>query len=258
MKKGLLLGTLLLTQSVVFSQTDVNGSVKFKSVKAKATSSQEKTGVVAACGNDTVRYAENKAYYLQAGFTDPTTGGWSVNKQTAATNIVTTAYKVPTGGSVTVIGAEVLGLMMLTNYGAISTPTVSTHKVYLYTVDALNKPLVKIDSANVVFTEAFVARTANWINGPHTLTADFAIGVKGGATSDPTHFLYVAYNQMHVASDATNNYGEHLSFKYQAGAGDFIDMASNFGNPIYDFEFACNPILTYNFTVDFTPSVTST
>ena len=258
MKKSLLLGALLLTQSVVFSQTDVHGSVKFKSVKAKAVSSQEKAGVVAACGNDTVRYAGNKAYYLQAGFNDPTTGGWSVNKQTAATNIVTTAYKVPAGGSVTVTGAEILGLMMLTGYGAITTPTVSTHKVYLYTVDATNKPLLKIDSANVVFTEAFADRRANWINGPHTLTSDFAIGVKGGATSDPTHFLYVAYNQMHVASDVVNPYGEHLSFKYQAAAGGFVDMASNFGSAIYDFEFSINPIVTYNYSVDFTPSVTVT
>ena len=260
MKKTLVFGALFFAHSVVFSQTDVHGSVKFKSVKAKAVSSQEKAGVVAACGNDTVRYAGNKAYYLQAGFNDPTTGGWSVNKQTAATNIVTTAYKVPAGGSVTVTGAEILGLMMLTSYGAITTPTVSTHKVYLYTVDATNKPLLKIDSANVVFTEVFDSRRANWINGPHTLTSDFAIGVKGGATSAATHFLYVAYNQMHVASDVVNPYGEHLSFKYQAAAvpPGFIDMASNFGNPIYDFEFSINPIVTYNYSVDFTPSVTVT
>ena len=258
MKKGLLLGTLLLTQTVVFSQFDVNGSVKFKAVKAKASPSQEKAGVVAACGNDTVRYAENKAYYLQAGFNDPTTGGWSVNKQTVATNIVTTAYKVPTGGSVTVSGAEISGLIMLTNYGAITAATASTHTVYLYTVDATNKPLVKIDSANVIFTQAFGARRGNWIHGAHTLTTDFAIGVKGGATSGATHFLYVAYNQMHISTDLVNPYGEHLSHKFQAAAGGFVDMASNFGNAIYDFEFACNPILTYNFTVDFTPSVTST
>ncbi len=258
MKKTLVFGALFFAHSVVFSQTDVHGSVKFKSVKAKAVSSQEKAGVVAACGNDTVRYAGNKAYYLQAGFNDPTTGGWSVNKQTAATNIVTTAYKVPAGGSVTVTGAEILGLMMLTSYGAITTPTVSTHKVYLYTVDATNKPLLKIDSANVVFTEVFDSRRANWINGPHTLTSDFAIGVKGGATSAATHFLYVAYNQMHVASDVVNPYGEHLSFKYQAAAGGFVDMASNFGSAIYDFEFSINPIVTYNYSVDFTPSVTVT
>ncbi len=258
MKKTLVFGALFFAHSVVFSQTDVHGSVKFKSVKAKAVSSQEKAGVVAACGNDTVRYAGNKAYYLQAGFNDPTTGGWSVNKQTAATNIVTTAYKVPAGGSVTVTGAEILGLMMLTSYGAITTPTVSEHKVYLYTVDATNKPLLKIDSANVVFTEVFDSRRANWINGPHTLTSDFAIGVKGGATSAATHFLYVAYNQMHVASDVVNPYGEHLSFKYQAAAGGFVDMASNFGSAIYDFEFSINPIVTYNYSVDFTPSVTVT
>jgi hypothetical protein len=267
MKKSLLVGALLLGQSVVFSQYDVNSTVKFKSVKAKTSSNNQKAAVVAACETDTVQYAYNKAYYLEAGFNDPTTGGFSVNRQAAATNIVTTAYKVPTGGSVTLIGAQALGIMMLNSFGAITTPTVSTHKMYLYTVNSANKPLVKIDSAEVVFTEEFDTRSANWIHGPHTLTTDFAVGVKGGATSDPTHFLYVAYNGMNTPAGTINNYGEHLSFKYQAGAGDFVDMFSNFGGGVvgnpnefntFDFEFAIDPILTYNFAVDFTPSVTST
>jgi hypothetical protein len=258
MKKSLLLGALLLSQAVVFSQYDVNSTVKFKSVKSKTSSNNQKAAVLATCANDTVQYAANKAYYLQEGFNDPNTGGWSINRQAAATNIVTTAYKVPTGGSVTLIGAEVLGIMMLTGFSPITTPTVSTHKLYLYTVNSVNKPLVKIDSAYVDFTEEFDTRSADWIHGPHTLTTDFAVGVKGGATSDPTHFLYVAYNGMNTPVAPTNNYGEHLSFKYQAGAGDFVDMASNFGDATYDFEFAINPILTYNFAVDFTPSVTST
>jgi hypothetical protein len=34
-------------------------------------------------------------------------------------------------------------------------------------------------------------------------------------------------------------------------------MASNFQNPIYDFEFSINPIVTYNFSVDFTQSALS-
>ncbi len=244
-----------MTQTVAFSQYESQGTAKFIKSKNKKSDSKEKAAVSGTCGNDTVRYAGNKAYYLQAGFTDPNTGGWSVNKQTAATNIVTTAFKVPTGGSVSVIGAEIDAMMMLTAYGAISSPTVSTHKVYLYTVDANNKPLVKIDSTTIDFTENFASQTANFIHGPHTLTNDFAIGVKGGATSDPTHFLYVAYNQMHVSTDVTNPYGEHLSFKYQAGAGDFIDMATNFGDATFDFEFSINPIVTYNYGVDFTQSL---
>lgn len=253
MKKSLLVSTLLLFQTVSFSQFETNDNVTFKAEKIKK--SPQKSAVIGDCGNDTVRYAANKAYYLQDGFNDPTTGGWSVNRQSTALNVVTTAYKVPSGGSVTVSGAEVLGIIMLTNYGAISTPTTSTHTVYLYNVDVDNKPTgLPIDSAYMDFTNEFESQTASFLNGPHTLTADFAIGVRGGATSNATHYLYVAYNQMHVATDATNPYGEHLSFKYQPAVPGFIDMAANFGNAIYDFEFAAYPIVTYNFAVDFSAS----
>ena len=134
MKKGLLISALFLCQTVVFCQYDNVDPIKFKNsnqTNKSSNKSSNKSAVAGACGLDTVRYAENKAYYLQTGFTDPTTGGWSVNKLTAATNIVSTAYKVPAGGSVTVSGAEVLGVIMLTNYGAISAATTSNHKVYL-------------------------------------------------------------------------------------------------------------------------------
>ena len=123
MKKRLFLGALLLTQTVVFSQLDVHSTATFKEAQSENGASAVRTPVASNCGVDTVRYALNKAYYLQTGFTDPTTGGWSLNKQTYNTNIVTTAYDVPTNASVTVNGAEILGIIMLTNYGAISTPT---------------------------------------------------------------------------------------------------------------------------------------
>lgn len=254
MKKSLLVSTLLLFQTVSFSQFETNDNVKFKAEK-KSKKSTQKSAVIGDCGNDTVRYAANKAYYLQAGFNDPNTGGWSVNKQTTAYNVVTTAYKVPSGGSVTVSGAEVLGIIMLTNYGAISTATTSIHTVYLYNVDIDNKPTgLPIDSAYMNFTNNFESQTANFLNGPHTLTTDFAIGVRGGATSSASHYLYVAYNQMHVASDVTNPYGEHLSYKYQPAVPGFIDMATNFGDATFDFEFATYPIVTYDFAVDFSAS----
>ena len=256
MKKTVLISFLTLSQTVLFSQFDHVENVKFKALAKKSGSNQNKSAVVGNCGLDTVRYAENKAYYLEAGFNDPTTGGWSVNKLTTSSNIVTTAYKVPAGGSVTVSGAEVLGLIMLTGYGSIATATSSTHTVYLYNVDGSNMPTgLPIDSANMVFTNNFASQTATFINGTHTMTSDFAIGVKGGATSSASHYLYVAYNQMHVASDAVNPYGEHLSFKYQPAVPGFIDMATNFGNAIYDFEFATYPILSYNFAVDFSQSL---
>lgn len=254
MKKSLLVSTLLLFQTVSFSQFETNDNVKFKAVN-KANKSTQKSAVIGDCGNDTVRYAANKAYYLQAGFNDPTTGGWSVNRQSTAYNVVTTAYKVPSGGSVTVSGAEVLGIIMLTNYGAISTATTSTHTVYLYNVDVDNKPTgLPVDSAYMDFTNNFESQTASFLHGPHTLTADFAIGVRGGATSSASHYLYVAYNQMHVASDVTNPYGEHLSYKYQPAVPGFIDMATNFGDATFDFEFATYPIVTYDFAVDFSAS----
>lgn len=254
MKKSLLVSALFLFQTVSFSQFETNDNVKFKA-EAKSKKSTQKSAVIGDCGNDTVRYAANKAYYLQAGFNDPSTGGWSVNRQSTAYNVVTTAYKVPSGGSVTVSGAEVLGIIMLTNYGAISTATTSTHTVYLYNVDVNNKPTgLPVDSAYMDFTNNFESHTATFLHGPHTRTTDFAIGVRGGATSNAAHYLYVAYNQMHVASDVTNPYGEHLSYKYQPAVPGFIDMATNFGNATFDFEFAAYPIVTYDFAVDFSAS----
>jgi|GEM_PF-3563644 len=255
MKKRLFFGVLLLSQSVLIAQADLHSSATFREALTENGASTFRTPVASNCGIDTVRYALNKAYYLQTGFTDPTTGGWSLNKQTYNTNIVTTAYDVPTGASVTVNGAEILGIIMLTNYGAISAPTTSTHTVYLYNVDATNKPVGNpIDSGYVTMNERFAKHSTTFLHGPHNLTSDFAIGVRGGATSSATHYLYVAYNQMHVATDATNPYGEHLSYKFRPDVPGFVDMATNFGNPAYDFEYAVYPLVTFNFNVDFTAS----
>jgi hypothetical protein len=256
MKRCLWIGTLLFCNTALFSQVEMTSEVKFREVKLAKRTPALKAAVSGACGLDTVRYAANKAYYLQAGFNDPNTGGWSVNKLSVASNVVTTAYKVPAGGSVTVSGAEVLGIMLLTGYGSISTATSSQHTVYLYNVDVSNKPVgLPVDSAYVNFTNNFQSHTANFLGGPHIFTTDFAIGVRGGATSNPNHFLYVAHNLIQTLSASSNQYGEHLSYKYQAAAGGFIDMATNFGDPAYDFEFAVYPIVSYNFAVDFTPSL---
>ena len=256
MKKRLFFGALLLCNSGLFAQLDVHSNATYHEAQsAENGTAVVRTPVASNCGVDTVRYALNKAYYLQTGFTDPTTGGWSLNKQTYNTNIVTTAYRVPSGASVSVTGAEVLGIIMLNGYVSIATPTSSTHTVYLYNVDATNKPVGSpIDSGYVTMNERFTKQTTTFLHGPHNLTSNFAIGVRGGATSNATHYLYVAYNQMHVATDATNPYGEHLSFKYQPAVPGFIDMATNFANPIYDFEFAVYPLVTFNFNVDFNAS----
>jgi hypothetical protein len=193
------LTTVFTTELNAQNQYDQHTTFRMQESKSTKNLSNEKSAAIGNCGNDTVNYATNKAVFLQSGFNDPTTGGWSLNRQSSATNVVTTAFKVPVGGSVNVKGVDILGLMMLTNYVAITGSVISTHKVYLYNVDATNKPTgLPIDSATIDFTNSFAHKQTTFLHGPHTLTSDFAIGVRGGATSDATHFLYVAHNQMHV------------------------------------------------------------
>ena len=229
-----------------------------------STLSKEKAGTVGACGNDTVRYSDNKAYYLDPNYYVGQT------RMSQPYRIFTTAYSVPTGGSIKVKGAAINAQVKrytaaTTSSAALANDTTVNGKLYIFNVDATNKPVLTngkaLDSVTIQIKAARDEYYANFTS-PVTVTGNYAIGFRPYALA-PNDFVYIDYNLMDTKGSTGNSvattapvvpYGEKLSYGYvQTGATtfEFKDMAGFFGQPTFDFEFLMYPVVSHDFTVDF-------
>ena len=227
--------------------------------------SKEKAGTVGSCVDDTVRYPDNKSYYLDPNYYV------GASRMSQTYRVFTTAYNVPTGGSVKVKGAAITAQVKRYNSvaqtsAALLSDTVVNGKVYIFNVDANNKPVLTngkaLDSTSIQIHAAKHEYYATFAT-PVTVTGSYAIGFRPYATA-ANDFVYISYNYMDISTATGNNvatnaavvpYGEKLSYGYvQTGQStfDFLDMATYYGQASFDFEFLMYPIVSHDFTVDFT------
>ena len=238
------------------------------------TFSKEKSGTAGACADDTVRYSDNKAYYLDPNYYV------GASRMSQTYRVFTTAYSVPTGGSVKVKGAAITAQVKRYNSvaqtsAALVSDTVVNGKVYIFNVDANNKPVLvngkALDSASIQIHAAKHEYYATFAT-PVTVTGNYAIGFRPYATA-ANDYVYISYNYMDIKTATGTNvattkavvpFGEKLSYGYvQTGATtfEFLDMAAYYGQASFDFEFLMYPIVSHEFSVDFansTPCSTQT
>ena len=129
-------------------------------------------------------------------------------------------------------------------YSTSSTPQTLQVRAYLYSVDANNMPLVKLDSADVTVTNSYDFYEAVFAT-PYTYNQNFAVAVR----SVPNDTLAVMTNN--AGNTWTNpNYGESLAWR-RFGSGTWNSTLSFFGQ---DLEYMIFPIVSYDITADFTTS----
>ena len=189
--------------------------------------------------NDTLWYFYNKHYYRN----NPAVG-YSTFKspyQSAAATLSEMASTFVNTSTVTVSGAYVL-----CSRNAASTSTAVPVKIYLYNVDATNKPTTKIDSGLAVVTGTAGAFVGTMFTAPRTLTTSFAIAYANASLTTDTlrSWMNNAYAPTSTVTPALR-YGEGLSFLKINGA--YTPMSGVFGAGT-DKEFVTIPLVTFSLT----------
>lgn len=189
--------------------------------------------------NDTLWYFYNKHYYRN----NPAVGFTTFKSpyQTAGVNLSEMASTFVNTSTVTVSGAYVL-----CSRNAASTSTAVPVKVYLYNVDATNKPTTKIDSGLAVVTGTAGAFAGAMFTAPRTMTTSFAIGYACASLTTDTLRAWMnnAYAPTSTVTPALR-YGEGLSFVKFNGA--FTPMLGLFGTGT-DKEFVTIPVVSFSLT----------
>ncbi len=267
MKKTLLtialIGGALSASSQEIEVNTLKKGLKVQTLKGIQKLNKEKAGVVGNCENDTVRYVDNKAAYLDPSY-------WNnIARVSQQYRVFTTAYNVPAGSSVKILGAEVTAQVRRYNSGtqtstALLSDTVVNAKVYIFNVDADNKPVFEangkaLDSASIQI-HAAVKKYYATFTIPVTVTSNYAIGFRAFSTA-PNDFVYITQNFMDVSTATGNSpitndpvvpYGEKLSYSYTKVGTDFVFLnMEEFYGPGFDFEYYLVPIVSHEFTADF-------
>ncbi len=196
--------------------------------------------------NDTLWYFYNKHYYRNnpavgfSTFKSPYQVG-SVSLSEMSSTFVNTS-------TVTVNGAYVL-----CSRNAASTSTAVPVKIYLYNVDATNKPTTKIDSGLAVVTGTAGAFIGAMFTQPRTLTASFAIAYKCASLTTDTirPFMNNASAPTNTAVAPALRYGEGLSFLKINGS--FTPQLGTWG-PNTDREFVTIPLVSFSLTTTAMPT----
>lgn len=183
-----------------------------------------------SCGVDTIVYPYLKEMSFTAAadsfFVDAMVG----NVRTAAQ-----AYHID--DSIRIHGVQFWG-------GAYSTspaPQTLQVRAYLYSVDAFNMPVNKLDSADVTVTNNSDFYEAIFTT-PYIYNQNFAVAVR----SIPNDTLAVMANNA-GNSWSTFSYGEGLAWR-RFGSGTWNTTLSFFGQ---DLEYMVFPIVSYDITADF-------
>ena len=188
-----------------------------------------------SCGVDTIIYPYLKEMSL--------TMADSFFVDAMAGNVRSTAQSYHINDQIQIHGVQFWG-------GAYSTspdPQTLQVRAYLYSVDADNMPVDKLDSADVTVTNTFDFYEAIFAT-PYTYNQNFAVAVR----SVPNDTLAVMVNN--AGSNGGNpNYGESLAWR-RFGSGVWNTTLSFFGQ---DREYMVFPIVSYDITAGFTASAPS-
>ena len=192
-----------------------------------------------SCGVDTIVYP----YLKELVFTSPA-DSFSIDAMVGNVRTAAQAYHID--DQIQIHGVQFWG-------GAYSTsaaPQTLQVRAYLYSVDASNMPIAKLDSADVTITQAYDFYEAVFAT-PYIYGQNFAVAVR----SIPNDTLAVITNNA-GNTWATPNYGEGLAWR-RFGSGIWNSALSFFGQ---DLEYMIFPIVSYDITADFTsddPSCTN-
>ena len=192
-----------------------------------------------SCGVDTIVYP----YLKEMSFT-AAADSFFVDAMVGSVRTAAQAYHID--DSIRIHGIQFWG-------GAYSTSTAPQTlqvRAFLYSVDANNMPLVKLDSADVIVTNTTDFYEAIFTT-PYSYNQNFAVAVK----SVPNDTLAVISNNA-GNSWSSPNYGESLAWR-RFGSGSWNATLSFFGQ---DLEYMIFPIVSYDITADFTaagPSCTN-
>lgn len=267
--KKILLGLTLLAFSVnaqeKLSSAEVVTLTKSKTNFKANKSPFAKAGTNSACGQDTLRYTDNKAYYLQSSYS------YGSLRMSNPARIFTTSFKMNSTSTYVVKGVEIWAKVRRYNGTTASdlpADTIHNTKVYIFNLDANGKPEFEsngkaLDSADIVIGSLFKAYYASFTN-PVTITGKngFAIGLKASTTA-AGNYVYIYTNQIDAKNASASawggasalKYGENLTYAYSAsgpnGAG-FYDLATWYGNANLDAECIISPIGERKFTADLT------
>ncbi|MGQ0828148.1 MAG: PKD domain-containing protein [Bacteroidota bacterium] len=178
------------------------------------------------CNEDTLLYSYLKEVFEQSPtfYLDPLVGPKTAWSQVFELN-----------GSITITGIQFWGNVQ----DAVNAAQTITAKAYLYSVNASNMPLAKIDSATVLVGTNQTLYTALF-NTPVTVSSDYAVVIQNPSSTDT---LGVVVNN---ASAAT--YGEGLAWN-RSGSGMWNTSTFYWGQ---DAEPVIAPIVKYNAQADYT------
>lgn len=220
----------LFTGSLLFGQ-ESGQKIPFNSNQRLAhVRSTEKS---VSCGIDTIIYP----YLKEMTFTAPAD---SFFVDAMVGNVRTAAQAYHLNDSLRIHGVQFWG-------GAYSTsaaPQTLQVRAYLYSVDAFNMPIAKLDSADVTITNNYDFYEAVF-STPYTYSQNFAVAVK----SIPNDTLAVMTNNA-GNTWSSPNYGEGLGWR-RFGSGSWNSALSFFGQ---DLEYMIFPIVSYDITASFTAS----
>ncbi len=130
------------------------------------------------------------------------------------------------------------GILFWGNVASADPGKTITVKAYLYTTNASNKPLSKIDSATVVIGTAQKLYTA-FFSSPVTVNTDYAVAIQ-----NPTNDTL----EMVLNNASASTHGEGLAWR-RITNGTWSSAAGYFGQ---DVEPIISPIVEYNINTNFT------
>jgi hypothetical protein len=232
MKKNLhitMLAVLFLTAKGAFGQTEDPVRIPFNGQGPTVRGGVHAKAVY--CGVDTILYP----YLKEETFGAPAPT-YSIDAMVGSVRTASQAYHIQ--DQIQIHGVQFWG-------GAYSTSTAPQTlqvRAYLYSVDAANMPIAKLDSADVTVTNAYNFYEAIFPT-PHTYGSNFAVAVR----SIPNDTLAVMTNNADNLQSFPD-YGESLAWR-RFGSGTWNSTLSFFGQ---DVEYMIFPIVSYSISAGFT------
>lgn len=227
MKTRLLTAMLSVTLSAaLFGQTENAAGYKKAAPPANRISSNAQT---TSCGTDSILYP----YLKELIFASPN-DSFFIDAMVGSVRTASQAYH--TSGNINILGVQFWGGA----YSVSPAPQTLQVRAYLYSVDAMNMPLAKLDSADVTVTNTYDFYEAMFA-APYTYGQNFAVAVR----SVPNDTLTVVTNN--AGNAWSPNYGEGLGWR-RFGSGSWNSALSFFGQ---DLDYMIFPIVNYSISTSF-------
>jgi PKD repeat protein len=225
----------LILGSSAIAQSAIENAAPRKQLATTANFSNVRQQQIATCGPDTIVYP----YLKELIFAAPN-DSFFIDAMVGSVRTASQAYHI--SSTVNILGVQFWGYA----YSTSPNPQTLQVRAYLYSVDAMNMPVAKLDSADVTVTETPDFYEAVFPN-PHPYSQNFAVAVR----SVPNDTLAVVTNN--AGNVWTPNYGESLGWR-RFGSGVWNSTLSFFGQ---DLEYMIFPIVDYAINTSFnTPSDT--